>query len=239
MYQFNYQHLRPYQDLHSNDGPIFSCIVPTEWLQKNLPTMGGDVVYSDRHGQMDGYTNYVFEFSDEAPTECRPRAICLNIHRREAASDNNSSPSYHKLFAVPARIHCSTIKDCDANDNWCFEVVLLNHFFGTCALSASLGNIYLDFDDVIAAMSESSEFVLEFGVGKLPQDILPGILERLDAKQAKSVFGMLFNKTETMRLAYLDELIDGVSLPTGDPLTIVSDAAVIDDRMLISILVGR
>jgi len=91
----------------------------------------------------------------------------------------------------------------------------------------------------IAAMSKSSEFVLEFGVGKLPQDILPGILERLDAKQAKSVFGMLFNKTETMRLAYLDELIDGVLLLTGDPLTIVSDAAVIDDRMLISILVGR
>lgn len=233
MYRFDYEYLP------TEGEPAFTCIVPAEWLQKNLPTMGGEIVYVSQQDRMNACTNYVFEFSDGILAEGLPRTICLDIHHREAISSNASLANYSKLFAAPVRIQCAAIKDSDESNDWCFEVVLLNHFFGSHALSALVGNIYLDFDDILAIMSLSHEFILEFGIGKTPQDILPSIIERLGANDAKSAFAMFYCKYGTARLAHLDEIM-GVISQLGDDVTlIISDAAVDDDRMLISMLVGR
>lgn len=233
MYQFNYQFLYP------ECGPIFTCIVPAEWLQKSLPTMGGVVVYVDQRGQMNAYTDYVFEFSDEVQKDSSLRTICLDIHCRKTTNGNNLSASHSRLFATPAKIHCATIEEGNASNDWCVEVVLLNHFHGCNASSAITGASYLDFDDIITVMSMSSEFVFEFGIGDTPQDILPGILERLGTSEAKCAFGMLFGKSGAVRLTHLDEMVNGLSSIEGDPLTIISDVGVDADKMLISVLVGR
>lgn len=233
MYQFNYQDLCP------EDEPTFTCIVPAEWLQKNLPTMGGVVVYVDQRGQMNAYTDYVFEFSDEVQTDSSSRTICLDIHHRKATNGNNLSASHSRLFATPAKIHCTTIEEGDASNDWCVEVVLLNHFYGCNASSAITGASYLDFADIITVMSKSSEFFFGFGIGESPQDILPGILERLGTSEAKCAFGMLFGKSGAVRLAHLREMGDWLSSLGSDPLALISDAAVDADKMLLSVLVGR
>lgn len=233
MYRFNYEYLP------AEGKPVFACIVPAKWRQKNLPTMGGEIVYVGQQDRMNACTDYVFEFFDETLTESLPRTICLDIHHRKTISDNAPLASYSKLFATPARVQCATFNDSDESNDWCFEVVLLNHFFGSHALSALMGNIYLDFHDVLAVMSLSHEFTFEFGIGKTPQDILPGIIERLGVNDAKSAFAMLFCKSGTARLAHLDEIVGAISRLGDDVASAISDAAVDDDRMLISILIGR
>jgi hypothetical protein len=85
----------------------------------------------------------VFEFSEQLQKDLS-RTIYLDIYHRNATEDN-PSVGHTKIFAVPAKIHCCAIEDHDINDDWCIEVVLLNHFFGWNALSASTGNVYFDF----------------------------------------------------------------------------------------------
>lgn len=229
MYQFNYQNLVP------EDKPIFSCIVPTNWLSRKLPTMGGDVVYVDKQSPIETLTDCVFEFSEQLQKGLS-RTIYLDIYHRNATEDN-LSVEHTKIFAAPAIIHCCAIEDHDVNDDWCNEVLLLNHFFGWNALTASVGNVYLDFADLISVMSKSSEFVFEFGIGETPTDILPGILDRLASIKAKCLFAMIFCKQQMMRLAYIRE-VSG-ALDSDDALLLLSDVAVDQEKMLISVLVGR
>lgn len=230
MYQFNYQNLAP------EDKPLlFTCIVPSDWLLKNLPTMGGDVTYVDKCDKMDVYTDYVFEFTDAESIDKSSRTICMSLHHLKSEKGSRMPVSHTNLFEMPAKIHCRAIEDHDANNDWCIEVVLLNHFFGWLALSASMGNVYFDFTFLPPFLSESSEFNFEFGIGDVPGNILPGIIERLSPREAKFAFVMMFCKPPK-RLSYFREAMNAFDI--ADVL-LFSDVAVNHDKTLISALVGR
>ncbi len=181
MYKLNYQFLFP------SEAPIFTCIVPTAWLSKNLPTMGGDVVYVDSQSSQEIRTDYVFLFSEGGIAE-QSRTIILDIHHKKWTAETGQTAIHSRLLAAPVKIHCRAIGDREINNDWCVEVLLLNHFFGSCALSALMGNQYLSYSDVFDVMQMSSEFEFEFGIGEKPSDILPEILERAMPAQYKSVF---------------------------------------------------
>lgn len=225
MYQFNYQYLIP------EDKPFVTCIVPTGWLSKNLPTMGGSVTYADKRESISTCTYYVFEFTEKVQTSESFRSIGLNIDTMK------NGVSYAKLFEKPANIHCHAIEARDANNDWCIEVLLLNHCFGSHALSASMHNTYLDYGDVLTMMQMSSEFSFEFGIGNTPAEIHPGLLNHLPASRAKCSFVMLFCKQQMMRLAYIDETVE--AFDSDDSMILITDVAVDQDKMLISALVGH
>lgn len=219
MYQFNYQGLLPPDEL------FITCIVPTAWLTKNLPTMGGCVSYADGREQLTSCASMAFEFSDDGSTADSSRTIYLDIQ-----SDGK------RCFDKPVTIHCQNIKDSDVDNDWCIEVVLLNHLFGCNALSASMGNIYLDYADLIAVMQKSLDFDFKFGVGEIPSDILPGIL----GHDAKSAFWMIFCNEKKMRMTYYKETMKAMHASySEDALILLSDVAVDQEKMLISALVGR
>lgn len=231
MYQFNYQYLIP------EDKPFVTCIVPMDWLSRNLPTMGGSVTYADKRDPMSTYTYYVFEFTDMARIGEPHRTICLDIHCLKAKEGDQIPVNYTKLFDIPAQIHCRAFDGHDANNDWCIEVVLLNHFFGSHALSASMQNTYLDYGDVLHIMQMSSEFNFEFGIGNVPADIIHGLSNCLSTCEAKSTFVMLFCKQQMFRLAYIDEIVD--QFDSVDSPFIIADIAVDQDKILISVLAGR
>jgi len=230
MYKFNYQFLVP------GDDPFFTCIVPTEWLSKNLPTMGGDVAYVSPQSQQEIRTDYIFEVS-EGDAASQSRTIILEIHHKEWTAETGQAATHTRLLAEPVTIHCRAIGDSEVNNDWCVEVLLLNHFFGSCALSASMGNHYLDYADVYTVMQMSPEFDFEFGIGAMPADILPGILERVMPTGYKSAFLMLSGKSGKVGLAHLDELAQ--AFDSDEASLLFSDVAVDQDKMLISVLLGR
>jgi len=228
MYQFNYQYLTP------EDKPFVTCIVPEGWLSRNLPTMGGSVVYVDKRDPIRTCTYYVFEFTEKDQTSESFRLIGLNIDTMK------NGVSYAKLFDKPASIHCHAFDGHDANNDWCIEVVLLNHLFGSHALSASMQNTYLDYSDVLHIMQMSSEFNFEFGIGNVPADIILGLSNCLSNCKAKSTFVMLFCKQQMFRLAYIDEIVDQFdSVDSVDSSFLIADIAVDQDKILISVLAGR
>lgn len=234
MYQFNYQHLIP------EGKPFVTCIVPTDWLSRNLPTMGGSVTYADKRDPMSTYTHYVFEFTDLAQTGEPHRTICLDIHCLKAKKSGQMPVNYTKLFDIPVQIHCRAIDDHDANNDWCIEVVLLNHFFGSHALSASMNNIYLDYADIETVMQMSSDFNFDFEVGDKPFDILYSIKERLSTREFSSIFGMMFCNERQMKLAHIVEATKAMAeYDSEDFRLIFSDVAVDQDKTLISLLIGR
>lgn len=231
MYKFNYQFLA------SAEAPIFTCIVPTEWLAKNLPIMGGDVAYVDSLNQQTMLTDYIFEFS-EVDAEKQYRTIILNVRHKKWAAESGRANIHTNLLAAPVTIHCRVGVEREENaDVGCVEL-LLNHLFGSCALSASVGNQYLDFADVFTVLQMSSEFDFEFGIGDTPTDIIPGILQRVTlAGYNKSVFLMLFGRAGKVRVTHLDEAMQVFS--SDDVTLLMSDVAVDQDKMLLSVLIGR
>ncbi len=232
MYKFNYQFLVP------GDAPIFTCIVPTDWLSKNLPAMGGDVAYVSPQSQQEIRTDYIFELS-EGDTASQSRTIILEIHHKEWTAETGQAAIHSRLLAAPVKIHCRAIENYDINENrdWCIEVLLLNHFFGSCALSALMENQYLSYSDVFDVMQMSSEFEFEFGIGEKPSDIFPEILERAMPAEYKSVFIMLCAKSGGVRVADIEEALD--TFDSFETTIIISDVAVDQDKMLISVLLGR
>ena len=229
MYKFNYQFLVP------GDDQFFTCIVPTGWLSKNLPTMGGNVAYVDQQSQQEIVADTIFEFSDGVVSE-RSRTIILEIHHKEWTAETGQAAIHSRLLAAPVKIHCRAIGDRELNNDWCVEVLLLNHFFGSCALSALMGNQYLSYSDVFDVMQMSSEFEFEFGIGEKPSDIFPEILERAMPAQYKSVFLMLCAKSG-MRLADFEDAFG--TFDSFETTMLISDVAVDQDKMLISVLLGR
>ena len=229
MYQFNYQTLLP------EDKPIITCIVPQEWLSKDLPTMGGVVMYVDKSVHIMASSEFVFEFSEVCTIEKSIRTVNLDI--LEANNKKFKAIGYKKLLDAPATIRCRAIEGQDANNDWCIEIVLLNHLFGSFALTASFGNVYLDFADLLAVLSMSSEYDFEFGIGETPQVILPGILERMDYRKKKCSFGMMFGRGSKIWISHLKEMIR--ELHSLEGVVIVTDIAVDQELMLISVLAGR
>lgn len=223
MYKFDYWQLLP------EEKPLFTCVVPAEWLSKSLPTMGGCVDYVDKLDRLTSCAPVVYEFSDAEPKDESSRTLCLSI-----LSDGR------KLFAKPATIHCPQFAERDGDDDWCVEVALLNHFFAFNAPSASMGNVYLDYADFEALMQKSSDFEFKYAIGETPADILPGIMDSHARRSAKGIFGMMFCKPENMRLAYFNHAIEVMSgFDAEDGLLLFGDVGVDQEKMLISMLVGR
>lgn len=224
-----------YQNLDSEEVPGIICIVPQAWLAKSLPVMGGAIAYVDTLDLNDTDAGCVFDFS-EGISAGQTRTIVLDIHHRKWEMGTGRASSLSKLCDAPVKIHCRALEDNDVNKDWCVEVVLLNHFFGSHAYSATMGNIYLDFGDVFIVMQSSSEFKFEFGIGDNPEDIISGILERVMPGVWKSVFLVMFGRSGEVRIADLDTAV--AAFDFDDTMRLISDVAVDQDKMLISVLLG-
>lgn len=229
MYQFNYT------GLSASDKPTITCIVPQDWLSKDLPIMGGEVIYLVKCVHIMTSSEFVFEFTEDAPADKLIRTISLNI--MQANKDRKKPIIYRNIFEAPAKIHCRAIESHDASNEWCLEIVLLNHFFGCFALTASNNNVYMDFGDLLKVMSISSEYTFEFDIGDTPQDILPSMSNRLDYSKEKCSFAMIFCNESKMLMTYLKEVIKEIR--TVKESFLLTDIAVDQDKMLISVLVGR
>lgn len=212
-----YQYL--YQDLLPEGAPLFSCIVPVEWLKKKLPTMGGCVNYAANREQLSVCAGHVYSFFDVKSTDKLTRIVSLEIHDQGV-----------KKFDIPAKIYCPNFEE--ENDEWCTEIVLLNHFFGFCIPAVN----YLDYSDVLAQLVMSSEFDFRYGIGDAPSDIFPGILP----VDAKSAFGVIFCNREKMKFSYLDDSVEAMEQAcTEDGRALITDVGVNQGQMLISVLYGR
>ena len=230
MFKFEYQGLWaqvfPIPPIPVEELPIFTCIVPTDWLSMELPTVGGCVNYANNREQLVSCGPVVFEFSDVASTDKTSRTISLDVFERGV-----------KCFERPVVIRCTNVERNDPGDKCCIEVVLLNHLFGYNAPSALVG---IDFNDLKELMARSSTYELKYGIGKTPTDIMPDIYKSIDGKDVICEFVMIFCDSRTMRLEYLSETGDAMicSSPTSDSLGIVGQAGIDQSEMLISALVG-
>jgi hypothetical protein len=225
-YQFNYH------QTHGGDD-FTSCLVPTRWLAMPLPIFGsGGVVYVDKLPEQQ--IDRVFEFQELA-ADGSERTVSLDVYSQERA--DGGLPSINRISHIggPVKIHYRVL-DGLAGD-LSTEVVLLNHFFGTWNAESCWGNYFFDYADLLRMLRESSQFHFDFGIGEMPSDILPGILERLAVSEVESVFVTLFSDYK-FRLHYLDDVIEAYSDIFEGATILVGNAAVAQDKMLISALLG-
>lgn len=227
MYQFNYH--------QCSDETTTTCIVPAKWLEKPLPAMGGAIVYVD-NSQKKMLSGHVFEFTDLEPdgSVC---TVSLEIYYLKENAGKQMPATRENRIDVPVQIH---YRASDKHDTGCdIEVVLLSHFFGAFNAESSWGNYFVDYADLVSMLSMSTDFVLEFGIGETPADILPGIFKRLSCSEAKCAFLMLYNDYQRFRLAYVDDMMKAFATSFVDANLLFGNAAVDQDKLLISALVGR
>ncbi|MDH2915849.1 MAG: hypothetical protein PXX77_03135 [Gallionella sp.] len=227
-FQFSYQHIVP------TDIPYFTCIVPTSWLSKNLPEMGGAVSYTDRRDTGAVRTDYFVEFIHPVMEGNSPASISLDILRW-----NDEQERYSSCFEAPLEIHCGAATHSSVSIEGGVEAALLHHLFGHLALSATLHNIHLDMADIIATLSLSRKYEFALAVGEMPAEIMPKLQDRsgLRLEKSGSAFLMLFCNDNNIRLEYLSALSD--AFEGGDSSYIYTDVAVEQDMMLISALIGH
>lgn len=218
------------------DDPTFTttCIVPSAWLKMALPTFGGSVVYTDKTDKSD-LSGLVFEFA-EMETDDLARTVSLQIYTLEDLPVQGRLVEPEAYFAHPVKIHCRDFVVAD--NDWCIQIVLVNHFLGPLHAVSSWGNCFFDFFDLCQVLKGSSEFIFEFGIGRMPVEIVPDILERAACSDAGDVFLMFYCNQDLFRLAYLDEIMGSVQAIFETSTVIFGNAAVKQDRMLISALVG-
>lgn len=219
MYEFNYKHTMP-------GGATITCIVPAAWLALPLPTLGGQVNYIDNQTALSNLPDFLFEFCEETGAQSR-EAVLLTIYQYPPNEDSG----YISLTDHATRItFAPELSFSDTSPGQC-EVYLLNHLFGSLALSASLGNICLDVGEVVRWVAESHELRYSFGTGDSPDEILPQLQGQFPDDGADRTFAMLFCREEVMRLEYLARLAKRFT--RGGP-SFLADAAVTAERMLIS-----
>jgi hypothetical protein len=229
MYKFEYQGSRSQESLsHGQEFPIFTCIVPADWLSMELPTVGGCVNYANNREKLVSSGPVVFEFSDVVSTDETSRTISLDIFH-----------SGVKYFERPVAIRCPNVERNDSGEKCFIEVLLLNQLFGYNAPSVLVD---VDFQDFIAIMAQSSTYDFKYGIGETPSDILPKIIKTIDGKDVKCEFVMIFCDDQKMSLEYLQEIMDAMpSSKTDESLDlqgIVCAVGVAQSAMLISALVG-
>lgn len=229
MYQFNYH--------QCSDEDRTTCIVPARWLEKPLPTMGGAIVYTDNN-QKKMLAGRVFEFF-ELELDGLVSTVSLETYYLKENADQQMPPTRDNYIDKPVKIHYRAADNHEAETDFSMEVVLLNHFFGAWNAESSWGNYFFDYADLMNMLPMSSEFIFEFGIGDTPADILPGIFERLSYNEAKCAFLMLYSDCQRFRLAYIDDTINAFSTSFEGAKLLFGNAAVNQDKMLISALVGR
>jgi len=199
--------------------------------------MGGAVVYVD-NSRKKMLMGRVFEFSELEP-DGLVRTISLEIYSLEGNTDKRMPPTRDNRIDMPVQIHLRAAANHEADTDCAMEVVLLNHLFGAWNAESSWGNYFFDYADLINMLSMSSEFIFEFGIGETPADILPGIFEGLSCSDAKCAFLMLYSDYHRFRLAYADDMMKAFSSFFAGAELLFGNAAVDQDKMLISALVGR
>ena len=224
-FQFSYQHIVP------TDTPRFTCVVPTSWLCRNLPEMGGAVNYTDRRDTGNVRTDYLVEFIDPV-MEGSLASIGLDMHRWD-----DEQGGYSSRFEAPVKIHCGSAIHSDTSVEGGVEAALLHHLFGHQALTASLGNVNLDMANIVDTLSLSSKYEFSLAVGDTVPEILPKLQGEINLVQSGSAFLMLFCNDNNIRLEYLSAL--GDAFKGGDSSYIYTDVAVDQDMMLISGLIGH
>lgn len=220
MYKFNYKHIML-------GGATATCIVPSAWLPLPLPAFGEQINYIDSEGALCSLPDFIFAFSEEPGTQLF-QSVLLTIYRYPPNEDS----AYIRVADHSTKIIFVPSGPSDLGQAQC-AVCLLNHIFGSLALSASLGNIYLDFGEVVRWITESRELRYSFGIGSTPEEIFPQLQGQFPDDGSDRTFAMLFCREEAMQLGYLTKLSNRF---TRGGLSIVADAAVAADRMLISVL---
>lgn len=219
MYEFNYKQTVP-------SGTTVTCIVPRAWLALPLPTLGEQVNYIDNRAPLTSLPDFVFEFSEESGAQL-PQSVELTIYQYPPNEDSG----YISLTDHSTRITFAPEWSLSDKSPGQLKVYLLNHIFGSLALSASLGNIYLDFGEVVRWIAGSHELRYSFGTGYSPDEIFPQLRGQFPDDGSDRTFAMLFCREEAMRLDYLARLSQRFT--RGGP-SILADAAVMGGRMLIS-----
>lgn len=227
-FQFGYQHVVP------TDIPNFTCVVPTSWLSRNLPEMGGIVNYTDRRDTGNIRTDYLVEFIHPVMEGISPALISLQILRWSVEQEHYSS-----CFETPLEIHCGAATHSGVGIEDGVETALLHHLFGHLALSATLHNIHLDMSDIVATLSLSRKYEFALSTGETPAEIMPKLQDALGLRLEKSgsAFLMLFCNDNNIRLECLSALSD--AFKGGHSSFVFTDVAVEQDMMLISALIGH
>lgn len=232
MYQFDYEEF--VGDLYPEvPQQKTTCIVPSRWLGMGLPTFGGAVVYTD-NPKKDGLSYFVFEFSELEFNELG-RTVSLQIYAPEHTSDHEMSVKIEPIFEQPIKVYCRDLVVSD--ENWCIEIVLVNHFLGTLKAASNWGNCFVDLSDIHQILESSSEFVFEFGIGDTLAEIVPNILDRVSGEPG-NVFLMFYCNSQKFRLSLLDEVHEMIDSSFEDATVLIGNAAVKLDKILISVLVG-
>jgi hypothetical protein len=221
-----------YQHLLKTDSPFVVCLVPADWLTNNLPTMGGAVFYVDSRESVQVHADCIFEFSRVENDDPTIHSIYLDVRRANA-----NQLGYTQVLAQPIEIRCHNQSEADSNQYGRAVVHLLNHFFGSQALSATLNNIYLDIEDVIELLKISQQYDFAYAVGSEPKNIIPNIRNQINNTQPKCIFAMLYCDEKRMQMQYLDDMHDELS--DSDSYYLASDVAIESDQMLISVLSGE
>lgn len=220
MYEFNYKHIMP-------GGTTVTCSVPSAWLALPLPTLGGQINYIDTQGALCSLPDFIFQFSEEPGTQPL-QSVLLSIYQYPPNEDS----AYILVADHPTKI---TFVPNGLSDPGQAQraVCLLNHIFGSLVLSASLGNINLDFGEVVRWITESRELRYSLGIGSTLEEIFPQLQGQFPDDGSDRTFAMLFCREEAMQLDHLTKLSNRFT--RGGP-SIMADAAVAAERMLISVL---
>jgi hypothetical protein len=220
-----------YQDLEPVDIPQVTCVVPSNWLNKNLPIMGGAVKYIVDWDWERYLSKYVFEFSVSSLSG-HPCSINLEIYTQNQI-EHSLKNSFDEQFEAYTTIHCQLVAN--ANDDWNSVVILLNHIFCLYAISASKAALHLDMTDFISMLEKNVELRFNFGVGDSPAQILSGMVDEATFQEARYVLVAMFSNG-SYRLAFLDEIV--AALPFKQATVMIVDGFVDQEKVMISLLIG-
>lgn len=226
MYKFNYQYL-----FHEGK-PIFTCIVPEDWLALDLPIFGGDVIYLDKRVKAETITDFTFEFSEMPDALSSGRTFTLKVDIQRPLLAEPTLGDYRELFNKTIRIRYQCGANKSTNENVPAEIALLNHWLCGCADSAYTGVSFLDFGDLLVWLSRQSELIFDFETGSEPKVMIQNILERLGDARLASSYSNIFGKDVSMLLAHLEMVAEKLRC------SLVYAPAVDQDEPLISTLIS-
>lgn len=228
MYKFNYQYEPQY------DAPFITCIVPTEWIVLDLPTLGGAVVYQDKLKQAEKPTDFVFEFAEIQDASRSGRTFTLKIHRPLEFSYFQND--YCEVFDKTIRIHYLDDAHTTTKEEPSAEVVLLNHLHCNFAGSSFTGMSFIDLHDMFTILSLQSDLCFKYTIGLDTNLMIQNILDGLGDISSANAFPVMFGKFGSVGLKMFSEMNTRFD---GSPSTLCLGytPAVDQDEFLISVLV--
>lgn len=209
-----------------------TCIVPVSWMEKSLPALGNCVVYTD-NVQKDALRGLIFQFI-EPEFEDASNTIYLQMYSQNEVA-NTTSLEISNYFNAPVKIHFRSLDGRGEASNLCAEGVLLNHLLAPWNTPGIIG---FDQADIVHALGMHSEFILEFGMGKTPKDIVPSILKRVACRDVDVAILVVSGDSNHSWLTHINEMMELFEGEYDDALLIVGHVPMIQDKIMISALVG-